>query len=81
MKIIYPFSSILFCIGGFLILAIIVTFGVTISEVKLNPVSSMRPKANVNFKDRKLNDHKQVSTFSLSLPAFATLSKLRGGSL
>lgn len=67
VKFIYPLDSILLCIGIFVILSALVTFSITISEVHLDPISSMRPKKNKDFKDSKNKNSKAVSTLRLSL--------------
>lgn len=67
LEFVYPLDSILFCIGIFVALSALVSFAVTYSEIKMNPVESMRPKANKALKNSHLNDKKNISSIRLSL--------------
>ena len=64
---VYPASSILLCIGLFIVLSSIVTFSVAWSEIRLNPVESMRPKKTGRFIKKKKEDRKNVSQGALSM--------------
>lgn len=65
--IVYPLSSILLCVGLFIVLSSVVTFSVTWSEIQLNPVESMRPKKTRAFGKKKREDRKNVSARTLSM--------------
>lgn len=64
--VIYPWGSIALCIGIFMLLASVVTVGVTFSEIRLKPVESMRTKPMKAFKRLPRTKAKR-STLALSL--------------
>lgn len=67
VELIYPPESIILCVGGLSLLAGLVTYGVTRSEIKLKPVESMRPKLTKALKTKRKRIKKAKSNISLAL--------------